>query len=388
MLLGLACVAAIASCRGATQIELEVTTDFACHDLADVAIAVAAPPLVESAPPVTVTSQCDPATGRVGALVVVPSGAKNDEIALRVVGRRSADACDAPAYGPHCIVARRALRFVPHASLTLPVLLRASCEGIPCNADETCVAGECVPSAIDPSTCEPSCGEASLDLDAGRPPPRDAAPDVAMDAPVDAATPFCPQGPELVACFRFEGDLTDESASRLVPAMTASTSFAQGKHGSALVVTSTPPATLVTFAASNVWNQAQITFEAWIAPTKVPAAGARAGILDSNNRFGVFLQDDGFVHCRGGTDALTKTIPLGTFTHVACVWDGANLAAYQDGRLVMSQPDTAPGQNADQPTNIGSDAPTNADVFDGKIDDLRVWSIVRSPDDIAAAARP
>ena len=373
---------AIASCRGATQIELEVTTDFACRDLAEVTIAVGPPGAagVESAPPTVATTQCDPTTGRVGSLVVVPSGARNDPLGVRVVGRVGPDPCDPPAYGPKCIVARRALRFVPHESLVLPVLLRASCEGVPCGVDETCANGECVPSAIDPTTCEPLCDESSLDLDAGRVP--DAPP---PDAATDAGTPFCPAVPELVACFRFEHDLTDESPSHLTPASTANVGYADGKHGAALAVTSSPP-TLVAFAASPTWNQAKLTIEAWIAPATIPPAGARAGIVDSEGRFGLFLYGDGFVHCRGNTDALTGVIQLGMFTHVACVYDGANLIAYQNGVRTQVVASAPPGQNGDQPTNIGSNAPTNDEVFDGRIDDLRLWSTARTDADLAAAA--
>jgi hypothetical protein len=90
--------------------------------------------------------------GRVGMLVVVPSGDDGAEIGLRVVtgtkGKRS-DECAPPDY-KGCIVARRAIRFLPHTKLTVPVTMRASCKDVPCGgaAFSTCVKGQCVDASV------------------------------------------------------------------------------------------------------------------------------------------------------------------------------------------------------------------------------------------------
>ncbi len=73
-----------------------------------------------------------------------------------------------PDYGVGCIVARRGLDFTPHEPLTVPVVLRAACNGIACGETQTCVSGTCVSASIpDPSACGGAgCSECAL-LDGG-----------------------------------------------------------------------------------------------------------------------------------------------------------------------------------------------------------------------------
>src|SRR5439155_1284504 len=77
------------------------------------------------------------ADGRIGALVVVPNGDNGAEVGIRVVSGlngKSADACVSDSFRGGCIVARRALNFVPHASLRVPVVMRDACIDVPCDA--------------------------------------------------------------------------------------------------------------------------------------------------------------------------------------------------------------------------------------------------------------
>ena len=83
----------------------------------------------------SVTTHC--ADGRIGALVVVPNGDNGAEVGIRVVSGlngKSADACVSDSFRGGCIVARRALNFVPHASLRVPVVMRDACIDVPCDA--------------------------------------------------------------------------------------------------------------------------------------------------------------------------------------------------------------------------------------------------------------
>src|SRR6185312_2524685 len=127
-----------------------------------------------------------------------PSGDKDGAVTVKIVAGfgRSVDECAQGGTG--CIVARRSLRYIPHTELRIPVLLQASCAGVPCQDTETCVASACVPAAIDPSTCATPQGCTlpgdTIGADAGPPPVEastadvatsDAAPD-ADDAAVDA----------------------------------------------------------------------------------------------------------------------------------------------------------------------------------------------------------
>jgi hypothetical protein len=64
-------------------------------------------------------------------------------VALQVVVGvgQDTDVCVANGFKGGSIVARRALGFVPHQSLTLPVQLEVDCIDVPCGATETCRKG-------------------------------------------------------------------------------------------------------------------------------------------------------------------------------------------------------------------------------------------------------
>ena len=176
------------SCRAPTELTVALSTDFACADLRGTALTVGALHEIETKPSALVTTACaDPPTpGRVGSVVLVPSGANSAELAFKVMagfGRPVADCLK--SFGPGCIVARRALRFVPHTPLLVPVLLSSDCDGIACGDTETCAHGRCVPAVIDPGPCAAP-GGCPLASDGGALDATVDAPDGTMDATVDA----------------------------------------------------------------------------------------------------------------------------------------------------------------------------------------------------------
>jgi hypothetical protein len=162
-----AVLASLPSCQHPTEITVVVTTDLDCSMLKGTSIAVGSPDSLASALPSSTALTCN--GGNIGTLVVVPSTSGDPELAIRVVTgvNESPDACDKDGYTGGCIVARRALHFIAHTPLTVPIVMRQDCENIPCNAAgqlKTCVKGQCVPAAIpDPTFCEGSgCGEETL----------------------------------------------------------------------------------------------------------------------------------------------------------------------------------------------------------------------------------
>ena len=149
----LVAVVAPAGCRTPTQITIVVQTDFGCARATNTAIRVG--PLgdaLHAARPIVETARCE--NGRIGSLVVVPSGDRGSEVAIEVVVGvgQSAESCAATPTDGDCYVARRALRFVPHSELDLPIDLRADCRDIPCDATTTCVHGACVDAHVPDST--------------------------------------------------------------------------------------------------------------------------------------------------------------------------------------------------------------------------------------------
>ena len=158
--------AGVASCRAPTTISVLVTTDFDCKDLRGVVIAVGTlGDGLDQRPPTSTSDVC--VDRRAGRLVVVPTDANDVELGIRVVGGfgRDVSECSGPNPGKGCIVARRALHYLPHTDLTVPIVLRASCDGVACGATQTCVSGGCTGAIIgDAQRCASAtgCDESTL----------------------------------------------------------------------------------------------------------------------------------------------------------------------------------------------------------------------------------
>jgi hypothetical protein len=195
-LLGLGLV----GCRAPTQVTVELTTDVDCAEDVHTTLQVgSAGSDVEGRSPKVDTVACQPG-GRIGSVVLVPSGANNAEFAVKAVlahGSTTLERCArANAMGQSlagCIVARREARFVPHDELTLPIAMLAECETVACPAGMTCVHRQCVPATGAPGA--PPNDDAGPSHDA---PPNDDAPpngdgrteDVVVIGPVESgATP-------------------------------------------------------------------------------------------------------------------------------------------------------------------------------------------------------
>lgn len=183
----------LAECRDPTQITLEISTDAKCEDVRGTTIGVGRITELEEKSPVAQTEACSAASGRIGSLVVVPSGDKDGEVSIRVVTGvgKSPEACVNDGYKGGCIVARRTIRYLPHTPLEMPIELGVDCLDIPCGATQTCYKGQCVSPTIDPEKCEqgdcrPEGGDGGLP-DAGPDAEPDAAPDAPPDVSVDAA---------------------------------------------------------------------------------------------------------------------------------------------------------------------------------------------------------
>ncbi len=150
-------------CGNPTQITVVVTTDVPCNRFGGATISVG-----DAATSATATTTTAGASdGTIGTIVVVPGGERDSSVFVRVVAGvdRQAESCEGalPALG--CITAKRSLSFIPRTPLTLPIAMRASCNGVVCPADETCVRGVCRTAAIaDPGVCTSpdGCGEEAL----------------------------------------------------------------------------------------------------------------------------------------------------------------------------------------------------------------------------------
>jgi hypothetical protein len=161
----------ICACQDPTQITLEITTDVPCTGQLETSIAVGLLGEIETKPFSGSTNHCDPATGRIGSLVAVPSDELSAKVAFRIVTTIGAHPpeCTGDKASDDCIISRRALGYLEHTNLLVPIVQRENCRGKPCEFDTTCVAGDCVSAQIDSALCSDAagCGEEDLPNDGG-----------------------------------------------------------------------------------------------------------------------------------------------------------------------------------------------------------------------------
>jgi formylglycine-generating enzyme required for sulfatase activity len=172
----------LVGCRTPTQVTVEITTDLPCGDQPDTTVQVGHVGSDVEGRPASVATRACGANGRIGSFTLVPSGDENEAFAVKVIlghGVKTAAGCRSEEGSadtlPGCIFARRALHYLPHTALTLPIALHADCEGVICHDPlTTCVQGSCVSNTCPGNEC-------TL-------PPPDAGPDVAEAGPGDADT--------------------------------------------------------------------------------------------------------------------------------------------------------------------------------------------------------
>ena len=166
---------ALAACRSPTQITVTVETDLPCADVTATSLTAGELGAIETGLPTSESASCA-ADGQLGTVVLVPSGSDNAQVAFKVItalNHETLERCAgaSAANDTNCIVARRALRYLPHTPLTVIVSMSQACEGIVCDANTTCVNGACQSATIDPSQCAgagcaltgPGTGDAGLD---------------------------------------------------------------------------------------------------------------------------------------------------------------------------------------------------------------------------------
>lgn len=132
-----------------------------------------------------------------------------------------------------------------------------------------------------------------------------------------------------------------------------------------------------------------LTIEAWVNVTAFEEAwesivtkGDAWGItrFDQTDRI-AFRTDQGFASA--DLAGATELLP-GRWYHVAAVFDGREKRLYIDGRLDGSAPFSGPLQANDQPLVIGGNAEQLQRNLHGRMENVRVWSVARSGEDVAA----
>jgi hypothetical protein len=331
--------APLVECRSPTQLRVSLATDFGCAGFDSVAVAAGG-----TAPSASRARSADSRAcndGQLGSIVIVPSGAKDDAIALEV----SSPAGCATTAGSSCIVARRRLRYLPHTPLQIPVVLHAGCRGVACPVDQTCIVdGRCVDAELKTCTNTAGCDEAALGgADAGSVGPSISYGDIrdpSFWATFDLGS--------AAAGVRFEGALFDGRYVYLVPHDTFT-----GPSGVVARYDSHAP-----FAQSDSWT----VFDAGA----VNARGFAGGAFDG--RYVYFAPRDGIglagrvarydTQASFGAAASWTTFDLTTVSARAQVCEGAAF----DGRYVYFAPIDGTAVRYD--TQAPFDASTSWAAFD------------------------
>ncbi len=184
----------------------------------------------------------------------------------------------------------------------------------------------------------------------------------------------------LVACWQWEGSLVDASGDDLV-VTTVNTTFAAGRTGMGLAMDATSDATV---AETSVLSPTNITIELWLRPAQLPATG-RMGLLDNDGRYGLFLTSTG-LQCVAGANVASTVLPaVDAWTHVACTYDGTTGRLFVDGIEVLTALGAGLLATGPATVKIGGNSPSG-DRFVGTLDQLRVFSVARTPTQICDAA--
>jgi hypothetical protein len=218
----------------------------------------------------------------------------------------------------------------------------------------------------------------------------DAADAPAIDMQIDTSVgPYCdPADSHLVACYEFQGNTLDASGHNLNATMT-NVAFVPGKVGLAMQFDTTSAADV---AESPLFDVAAVTIEAWIYPTAIPDIGLRAGILDNDPQYGVFLHENGRLQCTiSGVVAqqIDAQIAANTWTHVACTYDGSTMTIYING-VMRFQGGGAGTINTGGTSGVSIAAdnpPGSGSQLVGLIDEVRVLDRARTATEICFDAQ-
>jgi len=200
----------------------------------------------------------------------------------------------------------------------------------------------------------------------------------ALDASLDADTGFCdPSATSLRLCVRFEDSFVDES---LAPHTLRESGlrYADGRVGRAGEFDASVAAWI---AQDGDLTGEPMTVELFLMPAELPSSG-RVGVWDIGGQHSAWIRPGAEFACR--SIAVSDVLTVGTWTHIACVFDGDASRVYVDGSPVATGV-SSPGTAAAGDIRLGADNP-DGDHFVGRIDELRIFRGARTAAEIAAAA--
>ncbi len=209
--------------------------------------------------------------------------------------------------------------------------------------------------------------------------------DVAPQADADA-TPslLCDvSDARLMACYRFENGGADSSVHGN-HATVSGVTFVPGVVGMAAQLTAGSSIQIAEDATLDF--STELTMEAWIRPTSFATAPF---VLDNDYQYGVYLTSEGHLACSlvPYESYVGPEIPLDTWTHVACTYDGAALRLWIDGSEVAMVPVTGVlDQGSTTGLTLGADNPDGGFEFLGLLDQVALWRAALTAEELCRSA--
>jgi hypothetical protein len=193
----------------------------------------------------------------------------------------------------------------------------------------------------------------------------------------------CPDGEALLLCLSFEQQLIDEA----MPSAQLT--------GEPLVYEAGPTGMAVRAGAETLVRADRgvgavgksFTAEAWMRVDRFPEAGQRAGVIDKQSHFGLFVQPGGDVTCAayGATATARKAAAVGEWLSAACTADGNTLTIFINGVSRDEATFLLPLNLGPDALAIGSNQPAGDPIY-GLIDNVRVWNRARAAAELCADA--
>ena len=118
--------------------------------------------------------------------------------------------------------------------------------------------------------------------------------DASVIRPPGVPAVSCPPDRDLAACFRFERSTRDESASNLPVTTARAVVYGESLDGYALDVSAD---SRLQVGNTTLLDTSRLTIEVWLKPRTLPTAATRAGIIDYQRQYSLWVLPSGSVMC-------------------------------------------------------------------------------------------
>jgi hypothetical protein len=214
------------------------------------------------------------------------------------------------------------------------------------------------------------------------------------DIRLRAVVTSTPVTPTLAGWWKLDNDVKDSSGNGNNGTITGSPTYAAGKIGSALTLNGTADYVDCGAAASLDILKA-VTLSVWIKPANFANSAYQTFVSKGDHAYCLhhtngnviefYIYNTGWRSINGGP--VTSTYNA-TWHHVAGTYDGSQLKLYVDGKMAGSTLWTGTIDTATHSVSIGRNSEQSGRLFNGAIDDVRIYRGALPTSEIVKLANP